>query len=72
MRNVVESSKTFHFHFNKGDAAKQAKNSSVKKLILAGVVPNVPENHFNVQTILSNLNLEAIEFTTAADLKMCK
>ena len=55
-----------------GVAAKQAKNSSVKKLILLGVLPDVPENYFNVQAILSNLNLTAIEFTAAADLKMCK
>ena len=55
-----------------GVAAKQAKNSSVNKLILLGVVPGVPENYHNVKTIMNNLNLEAIEFTAAADLKMCK
>ena len=34
------------------------------------LLPDVPETHYNVQTILSNLNLSAIEFATAADLKM--
>ena len=55
-----------------GVAAKQGKNSSVKKLLLLAVLPEVPENHFNVKAILSSLNLEAIEFTAAADIKMCK
>ena len=55
-----------------GVAAKQAKNSSVKKLFLLGVVPDVPETYFNVKAILSSLNLEVVEFTAAADIKMCK
>ena len=44
----------------------------MNKLILLGVVPSIPENYHNVKTIMDNLNLEAIEFTAAADLKMCK
>ena len=44
----------------------------MKKLLLLGVVPGIPENYFNVQAILSSLNIEAIEFTAAADIKMCK
>ena len=55
-----------------GVAAKQGKNSGVKKLLLIAVVPGVPENHFNVKTILDQVNMEAIEFTVAADVKMCK
>ena len=55
-----------------GVAAKQAKNSSVKKLMLLATVPGIPENYFNVKTILDNLNLESVEFTVAADIKMCK
>ena len=65
-----ESEQSGRSLYSQGVAAKQAKNSSVKKLFLLGVVPDVPETHYNVQTILSNLNLSAIEFTTAADLKM--
>ena len=55
-----------------GIADKQAKNSSVKKLILLAAVPNVPETYFNVRSILDNLDIETVEFTAAADLKMCK
>ena len=51
--------------------ARQGKNSSVKKLFLLGVVPEIPENYFNVKALLSSLNLGAIEFT-AANIKMCK
>ena len=55
-----------------GVAARDAKNSSVKKLFLLGIVPGIPENYFNVKAILSSLNIEAIEFTAAADVKMRK
>ena len=44
----------------------------MKKLLLLAAVPSVPENYYNVKKILDNLNLETVEFTTAADLKMCK
>ena len=55
-----------------GIAAKQAKNSSVKKLILLAAVPDVPETYFNIKSILDNLDLETVEFTGSVDLKMCK
>ena len=55
-----------------GVAAKVAQNSSVKKLLLLAVVPEVPENYFNVKAILSSLDIEGIEFTTAADIKLSK
>ena len=55
-----------------GVAVKQAKNSSVNKLLILGIVPEVPENYHNVKEILSSLNFEVIEFTAAADIKMCK
>ena len=32
----------------------------------------MPENYHNVKEILSSLNFEVIEFTAAADIKMCK
>ena len=60
-----------HFWFLlQGVAAKQAKNSSVKKLFIVAVVPEVPENHFNIKAILNSLNLEVVEFSAAADVKM--
>ena len=42
----------------------------MKKLLLVGAVPAVPENYFNVKTILDQMDMEAIEFTVSADVKM--
>ena len=55
-----------------GVAPRSAKLSSVKKLIVLAAVPAVPENYFNVKVIMDELRIEAIEFTMAADIKMCK
>ena len=55
-----------------GVAAKDAKDSSVKKLFVIGAVPNVPENYFNVKVVMDQLNMEAVEFSVSADVKMCK
>ena len=49
-----------------------SKLSSVKKLIVLGAVADVPENYFNVKVMLDQLNIEALEFTMSADIKMCK
>ena len=56
----------------KGVASKQAKGSSVKKLFLLGVLPECPEKYESVKFILDQLETEALEFVTSADLKMCK
>ena len=55
-----------------GVAPRGSKNTSVKKLIVIGAVAEVPENYANVKVILDQLNIEALEFTMAADIKMCK
>ena len=55
-----------------GVAAKQGKNSGVKKLLVVGAVPFAAENYFNVKAILDQVAIEALEFTVAADVKMCK
>ena len=55
-----------------GIAAKQSKDSSVKKLLVVGAAPAVPENYFNVKTILEELDIEALEFTVSADIKLRK
>ena len=34
------------------------------------MVLEVPENHFNIKAILDSLNLEVVEFSAAADVKM--
>jgi hypothetical protein len=53
-------------------AAKDFKNSSVKKLLVLSVYEGVPETHGNLKMILEDLNIEAIEFLVSADIKMCK
>ena len=52
--------------------ARTSKLSSVKRLILIGAVQDVPENYHNVKAILDQLNIEALDFTVSADIKMCK
>ena len=52
--------------------AQSFKLSSVKRLLLLGVVQGVPENYYNVKTILEELNIEALDYTVSADIKMCK
>ena len=63
---------TFITLYLQGVAHKQGKNSGVKKLLLVAAVPAAPENHFNVKAILDQVDIEALEFTVAADIKMCK
>ena len=40
-------------------------------MLVLGIVPEVPENHPNMNTLLQELNMEAIEFSLSADVKMC-
>ena len=56
----------------KGVAAKDFKDSSVKKLLLVSVYPGVPEVHMNMKKILEDLKVEAVEFLVSTDIKMCK
>ena len=44
----------------------------MKRLFLLGVLPEFPENYQNVKFMLEQLDTQAIEFVTAADLKMSK
>lgn len=55
-----------------GVAPKQAKFSSVKKVLVLALVPNCPETHFNVQQILNQVNMEGLSFTFSVDVKMGK
>ena len=61
--------KIFYF---KGVAPKKFKEGSVKKLQLLAVFPSVSEIYENVKTILDEMDIEAIEYTVSADIKMCK
>lgn len=46
------------------------KDSGVKMLLLAGVVPNCPENYHNQKAMLDSLGMEGLEWGTTVDLKM--
>ena len=37
---------------------------------MLGAVADIPENYCNVKTVLDQLNVEALEFTMSADIKM--
>ena len=39
---------------------------------MLGAVAEVPENYCNVKVILDQLNIEALEYTMSADIKMRK
>jgi hypothetical protein len=59
-------------YYLQGVAAKQGKNSGVKKLLLVAAIPGAPENYATVKATLDRVDIDALEFTVAADVKMCK
>ena len=44
----------------------------MKKLVLLAVFPSVAETYDNVKLILDEMDIEAVEFSVSADIKMCK
>ena len=58
--------------FIQGVASKDAKDSSVKKLLLLAVLPECSETYESVQFLLRKLCLEDVPCVFSADLKMCK
>ena len=40
--------------------------------MVIGAVADIPENYHNVKMILTQLNIDALQFTVSADIKMCK
>ena len=53
-----------------GVEAKDSLLTSVNKLLLLGLIPGCPENHYNVKLILDQLGLNGVQFCTTADLKL--
>ena len=47
-------------------------DGGVKKLELLSVFPDVLECHESVKTILDKLDVDAVEFSVSADIKICK
>ncbi|PAA89846.1 hypothetical protein BOX15_Mlig027848g1 [Macrostomum lignano] len=50
--------------------SRQFLNSGVKKLMIIAIAPDVSETYLNVKLLLDSLNLQAISFTVACDLKL--
>ena len=55
-----------------GIGSKQAKLSSVKKLLILAVVLDTPENYDSIKLILDSLNIQGVEYTTQADIKLLR
>ena len=58
---------------SKNVLAKKFKDSGVKKVIIIGITPNVPENYVNVKKLWLSIGLQSMQksFTIATDLKLC-
>ena len=59
---------------NKGKTlAKKFKDSGVKKVFLLAIVPNIPENYWNVKKLWIETGLHTLQrdYTIATDLKLC-
>ena len=58
---------------SKNVLAKKFKDSGVKKVIIIGITPNVPENYVNVKKVWLSIGLQSMQksFTIATDLKLC-
>ena len=55
--------------YTDGVGAKTGKLSSVKKVIMIGLVPNVQENYENVKTILTTIDLSGLPISFSCDIK---
>ena len=55
-----------------GAAAKDSKNSSVKKFLLLGVLPECSETYGNIKLLREKLSLDDSSIFFSGDLKMCK
>ena len=56
--------------YTDGVGAKTGKLSSVKKVIMIGLVPNVQENYENVKTILTAIDLSRLPISFSCDIKL--
>ena len=60
----------FIFKVSQGVSHKEAKTSSVKKVLILAVVPDVAESHHNVRSILQQVDFGTIQYIYAVDVKM--
>ena len=52
---------------------KKFKDSGVKKVMIIGIVPEIPENYYNMKRMWLDVGINMFnrEFTIAMDLKLC-
>ena len=65
-----DSSKSKRFKYSEGTNGISSKLSSVNRLFIVGLIPNVTEFYPNIKAVLKEVNLEGFEFGFSADLKM--
>ena len=68
--DISQSKEKERSQYSDGVCPKTTKLSSVKKLFVVGLVPDVQEIYPNVKAMLDELNLEGVEFGFSADLKI--
>ena len=68
--NSNSSNKKSRQIYKDGISANKFKDSGVKKLIILGIISGTQENYKNISMLWSSLNLEHLEGTIAADLKL--
>ena len=56
--------------YSEGVAAKESLLSSVNRLVLLGLIPNCPENHYNINLIMKEMGMEGLEFLKSIDIKL--
>ena len=69
---IQKKSHEIYLNNYQGVAARSSKLSSVKRMLVMGAVPDIPENYPNVKMILDELNMEAVDYTMSIDIKMRK
>ena len=67
---LVEEKVAKRTKYSEGVGAKEAKMSSVKKVIMLALLPNVKETHENLKTLLTAVDLSGIPFTFSCDIKL--
>ena len=69
-KEVVTEQENKRSKYSDGVCPKTSKLSSVKKMFIVGLIPDVQEIYPNVKAMLEELDLEGIEYGLSADLKI--
>ena len=67
---IDDSEKKKRAKYSDGVCTTTSKLSSVKKLFIIGLVPNVSELYPNIKAILNEVNLEGVDSGISADIKI--